>query len=164
VFDVHHKPRGLTSLPSCPLSHVHKVQYKSTKKISWGTLQSLEQKQVLVQPVAHQTLSRSQAEAPHELALPGFSQSHSAIIHRTVRCAPDCPVSQRSNGQLCPTVNCADDGTVNKAEVRSQNCKVRTHRTVRCATGLSDAARGQRTSTINRSKPQRSAGVARTRQ
>jgi hypothetical protein len=25
--------------------------------MSWGTLQSLEQKQVLVQPVAHQTLS-----------------------------------------------------------------------------------------------------------
>jgi hypothetical protein len=25
VFDVHHKPRELTSLPSCHLSQVHKV-------------------------------------------------------------------------------------------------------------------------------------------
>jgi hypothetical protein len=33
-------------LPSCHLSQVHKVQYKLTKKMSWGTLQSLEQKQV----------------------------------------------------------------------------------------------------------------------
>jgi hypothetical protein len=35
VFDVHHKPRGLTSLPSCHLSQVHKVQHKPTKNISW---------------------------------------------------------------------------------------------------------------------------------
>jgi hypothetical protein len=53
--------------------------------MSWGSLQSLEQKQILVQPVAHQTLSGAQAEAPHELAAFGFSQSHSAIIHRTIR-------------------------------------------------------------------------------
>jgi hypothetical protein len=63
-----------------------------------------------------------------------------------------------------PTIDCADGGTVNSAEVKSQNCKVRTHRTVRCATRLSGATRGQRTSTINRSKPQRSANVARTGQ
>jgi hypothetical protein len=36
--------------------------------MSWGTLQSLEQKQVLVHPVAHRTLSGAQAEAPRELA------------------------------------------------------------------------------------------------
>jgi hypothetical protein len=35
VFDVHLKPHGLTSLPSCHLSRVHKVQHKPTKKISW---------------------------------------------------------------------------------------------------------------------------------
>jgi hypothetical protein len=86
VFDVHHKPRGLTSLPSCHLSQVHKVQHKPKKKMSWGTLQSLEQKQVLVQPVAHRTLSGAQAEAPRELAALGFSQSHSTKIHRTFRC------------------------------------------------------------------------------
>jgi hypothetical protein len=33
-----------------------------------------------------------------ELATFGKFQGHSAIIHRTVRCTPDCPVCQRSNG------------------------------------------------------------------
>jgi hypothetical protein len=85
VFDIHHKPRGLTSLSSCHLSQVHQVQHKPTKKNSWGTLQSLEQKQVLVLPVAHRTLPGAQAKAPRELAALGFSQNHSTKIHRTVR-------------------------------------------------------------------------------
>jgi hypothetical protein len=72
-------------LPSCHLSQVHKIQHKPTDKVSWGTLQSLEQKQVLVQLVAHRTLSGAQAEAPRKLVAIGFSESHSAIIHRTVR-------------------------------------------------------------------------------
>jgi hypothetical protein len=66
--------------------------------------------------------------------LSSFSESHSAIIHRTVRCAPDCPVSQQSNGQLHQTVGCADDAIVNSAKVGSQNtpdCPV-CHRTVQC--------------------------------
>jgi hypothetical protein len=33
-------------------------------------------------------------------AASGFHFSRSAIIHRTVRCAPDCPVRLRSNGYL----------------------------------------------------------------
>jgi hypothetical protein len=33
-------------LLSCHLSQVHKVQHKPTKKMSWGTLQNLEHKQV----------------------------------------------------------------------------------------------------------------------
>jgi hypothetical protein len=36
--------------------------------------------------------------------LSGFHRRRTTIIHRTVRCAPDCPVSQRSAG---PTVGCA---------------------------------------------------------
>jgi hypothetical protein len=40
--------------------------------MSWGTLQNLEQKQVLMQPVAHWTLSGAQAKAPRELAALGF--------------------------------------------------------------------------------------------
>jgi hypothetical protein len=36
--------------------------------------------------------------------LSGIHRRRTAIIHRTVRCAPDCPVSQRSAG---PTVGCA---------------------------------------------------------
>jgi hypothetical protein len=46
--------------------------------------------------------------------------------------------------------------------VRSQKSEQEV-RTVRCATGLSDAARGQKTSMINRSKPQQSDDVAGTR-
>jgi hypothetical protein len=99
VFDVHQKPYELTSLPSCVLSQVHKVQHKPTKKVSWGTLQSLEQKQNLVQPVAHQTLSGAQAKAPRELVALGFSQSHSTIIHRTVRCANGATVNS-PNGRM----------------------------------------------------------------
>ena len=43
--------------------------------------------------------------APRKLGLlnspaSGSRGSRSAIIHRTVRCAPDCPVCQRSNGSL----------------------------------------------------------------
>jgi hypothetical protein len=74
--------------------------------MSWGTLQCLEQKQLLVLLVAHQTLSGvyrtlsdAQAEAPRELVALGFSQSHSAIIHQTVRCATELsgePTEQRS--------------------------------------------------------------------
>jgi hypothetical protein len=84
--------------------------------------------------VAHRTLFGAQAEAPHELAALGFPGSHSAIIHRTVRCAPDCPVSQWSNGQLCPIVDYGEQCIVQKSELQSQNtpdypvC----HRTVRC--------------------------------
>jgi hypothetical protein len=38
------------------------------------------------------------------LLLSGSNQRRMAKIHRNVRCAPDCPVSQRSDG---PTVGCA---------------------------------------------------------
>jgi hypothetical protein len=55
-----------------------------------------------------------------------------------------------------------DSHWVYSEQCRSQNYKVRMHRTVRCATGLSGVARGERTSKVNRSKPQRSADVART--
>jgi hypothetical protein len=45
-----------------------------------------------------------------------------------------------------------------KSEVRATTSERTEH--VRCATGLSGAARGQKTSTVNRSKPQRSTDVA----
>jgi hypothetical protein len=47
------------------------------------------------------------------------------IIHRTVRCAPDCPVSQRSAGPTVGLAICA--GHVAEPTAR------RGHRTVRCA-------------------------------
>mgnify|MGYP007025394691 CR=1 FL=1 len=45
-------------------------------------------------------------ELEAELATFGKMGGRSAIIHRTVRCTPDCPVSQRSNGYFAPTVTC----------------------------------------------------------
>jgi hypothetical protein len=40
--------------------------------MSWGEFYKVWSIQALVQPVAHQTLSGAQAEAPHELAALGF--------------------------------------------------------------------------------------------
>ena len=74
--------------------------------------------------------------------LSGFSPATSAKIHRTVRCAPDCPVSQRSAG---PTV-----GRAIGARHVAEPTVGRRHRTVRCApdcpvcTGLSGAPDLQR--------------------
>jgi hypothetical protein len=43
----------------------------------------------------------------------------SAIIHRTVRCTTDCPVSQWSNGYFAPTVTCRSNKCApERAEVR----------------------------------------------
>jgi hypothetical protein len=52
-------------------------------------------------------------------------------VHRTVRCAPDCPVSQRSVG---PTV-----GRAIRARHVAEPTVGRGHRTVRWRTGLSGA-------------------------
>jgi hypothetical protein len=59
--------------------------------------------------------------------LSGIHRRRTAIIHRTVRCAPDCPVSQRSAG---PTVGCAIC-----ARHVAEPTVGRGHRTVRCANG-----------------------------
>jgi hypothetical protein len=67
----------------------------------------------------------------------------------------NCPVSQRSNGQLRQRSTAMNSKKVHNAEVRAAKSE---------HTGLSGAARGQRTSTVNRSKPQRAADMARTRQ
>jgi hypothetical protein len=59
--------------------------------------------------------------------LSGIHRRRTTIIHRTVRCAPDCPVSQRSAGPTVSRAICA--GHVAKPMAR------RGHRTVRCANG-----------------------------
>jgi hypothetical protein len=124
------KPCGLTSLPSCDLSQVHKVQHKPTKKLSWGTLQKFGAKTcrgaASGAPDTVRCAPDSQAMAPTNWSLSGFSGSYSTLIHWTVRCAPDMfsePTEQRSN--------CANDRlqrqmkseqcTGQKLEQRSQN-------------------------------------------
>jgi hypothetical protein len=90
--------------------------------------------------VAHRTLSGvHQAQAQMNQPLLGIRQARSTIIHQTVRCAPDMsgePVEQwllRVNGRL-------QKGTVMNSAV--QKSEVTGH--VRCGTGLSGAATGQR--------------------
>jgi hypothetical protein len=63
-----------------------------------------------------------------------------AKIHRTVRCAPDCPVSQRSAGPSVGRAICA--GHVAEPTARKG------HRTVWCAPDSVRCANGSRTATV----------------
>jgi hypothetical protein len=61
--------------------------------------------------VCHRTVSGAPPDSVRctrglhaELLTFGKIQRRSSIIHRTVRCTPDCPVSQRSNDYFAPTV------------------------------------------------------------
>jgi hypothetical protein len=63
--------------------------------------------------------------------LSGIHWRRTAIIHRTVRCAPDCPVSQWSAGPTVGRAICA--GHVAEPTAR------RGHWTVRCAPDMSGA-------------------------
>ena len=72
--------------------------------------------------------------------LSGIHRRRTAIIHRTVRCAPDCPVSQRSAG---PTV-----GRAIGARHVAEPTVGRGHRTVRCAPDMSGAPTAPRSATV----------------
>jgi hypothetical protein len=72
--------------------------------------------------------------------LSGLRRRRTAKIHRTVRCAPDCPVSQWSAG---PTV-----GRVIRARRVAEPTVRRGHRTVRCAPDSVQCANGSGSSTI----------------
>jgi hypothetical protein len=89
-------------------------------------------------PVAHRTVSGGSPDsvrcarlAQAKWPLSGIHRRRTAIIHRTVRCAPDCPVIQRSAG---PTVGCA----ICAGHVAEPTARWR-HRTVRCAPDMSGA-------------------------
>ena len=60
--------------------------------------------------------------------LSGIRRRRTAIIHRTVRCAPDCPVSQRSAAE-----SARDTWPGQRSEGGTGLSGV--HRTVRCANG-----------------------------
>jgi hypothetical protein len=70
------------------------------------------------------------------LLLSGFHRRRTTIIHRTVRCAPDCPVIQQSAG---PTVGCAIC-----ARHVAEPTVGRGHRTVRCASDSVRCANGSK--------------------
>ena len=89
-------------------------------------------------PVVHRTVSGGAPDSVRcarpprpKRPLSGFSPATSAKIHRTVRCAPDCPVSQRSAG---PTV-----GRAIGARHVAEPTVGKIHRTVRCAPDMSGA-------------------------
>jgi hypothetical protein len=73
--------------------------------------------------------------------LSGIHRRRTTIIHRTVRCAPDCPVSQRSAGQ---TVGC----TICARHV-AEPMVGRGHRTVRCAPDSVRCANGSQAPTVD---------------
>jgi hypothetical protein len=73
--------------------------------------------------------------------LSGFHRRRTAIIHRTVRCAPDCPVSLQSAG---PTVGCAIC-----ARHVAEPTVGRGHRTIRCAPDSVRCANGSQASTVD---------------
>jgi hypothetical protein len=73
--------------------------------------------------------------------LSGIHRRRTAIIHRTVRCAPDCPVSQRSAGPTVGRAICV--GHVAEPTAR------RGHRTVRCAPDMSGAPTALRLPTVD---------------
>jgi hypothetical protein len=73
--------------------------------------------------------------------LSGINRRRTAIIHRTVRCAPDCPVSHRSAGPTVGRAICV--GHVAEPTAR------RGHRTVRCAPDMSGAPTALRRPTVD---------------
>jgi hypothetical protein len=80
----------------------------------------------------HWTVSCAQASAWVNKPLSGKTQRTMAIIHQTVRCALDCPVSQPRQRSVARS---AGDTWTSPTVTRS-------HRTVRCATGPMDTTVG----------------------
>jgi hypothetical protein len=98
-------------------------------------------------PVVHRTVSggapdsvRCARLARANSLLSGFLRRRTVIIHWTVRCAPDCPVSQRSAG---PTVGCAIC-----ARHVAEPTVGRGHRTVRCTPDSVQCANGSQAPTV----------------
>jgi hypothetical protein len=89
--------------------------------------------------------------------LSGFHSARPLKIIGQSSVPPDCPVRPQSNNQLCQW------STSQQSDRKKTVCDVRSHRTVWCATGLSGAPKGQRSSTVNSSKPQLSAEQWRVR-
>jgi hypothetical protein len=81
--------------------------------------------------VAHRTVSGAPSPYRVEPATLGFQQAHSAIIHRTVRCATGLSGAPAEQRLTRATVN-SNAWTVRaRSQRRSGQCPVR-HRTVRC--------------------------------
>ena len=82
----------------------------------------------------HWTMFDAQSSAPSEQVALKKNSMRPAIIHRTVWCAPDCPVSQPCPRQRSVARSVGDTW--------SSPMVGRSHQTVQCATGLSGVPRG----------------------
>jgi hypothetical protein len=98
-------------------------------------------------PVVHQTMPGGAPDSVRcarlalvKRRLSGIRRRHTTKIHRTVQCAPDCPVSQRSAE---PTV-----GRAIRAWRVAGPTVWRGHRTVRCAPDSVRCANGSKSSTV----------------
>jgi hypothetical protein len=87
----------------------------------------------LHQPEVHK-LSSALASSPSEQAALGKTQRVATIIHRTVRCASDCPVSQLRPRQRLVAHSAGDAWT--------SPMVTRLHQTVRCSTSVVAATIG----------------------
>jgi hypothetical protein len=139
VVDVHHKPRGLTSLSRCHLSQVHKVQHKWRKKFSWGHKQIWSKGHESVLPLVHRTVSGApgpraseQATLENSLGALRYNSPDCPVCTGHVRWASEATVSarQRSTAKVNSDEQCA-------SEVRAAKLEVIGH--VWCGIGLSGA-------------------------
>jgi hypothetical protein len=132
VFDIHHKPRGLTSLPSC--IYLRCIKFNINQQRKWvGEFYKVWSKNKYrcgQWRTGHCPVPRPRH--PTNWLLSVFLRATPLKITGLSSVPPECPVSQRINGQLCQQSTTLTGGTVNSAKVRSQNCKVRTHQTIRC--------------------------------
>jgi hypothetical protein len=109
-------------------------------------------------PVVHRTVSGGASDSVRCARLPrakwplsGIRRRRTAKIYRTVRCAPDCPVSQRSAGPTVDRAICT--GHVAEPTVG------RGHRTVWCAPDMSGAPTAPRSATVGRTILGRKSGT-----
>jgi hypothetical protein len=121
---------------------VQKERSKRNRRLPWSGAPDC--------PVCHRTVSVAPGWINSDSPPSGFWKSHSAIIHRTVRCSTglsSVPVEQRlqRNGRLqrkpkkcysARTVRAESEQRQKAHRTVNNDCPVH-HRTVRCTTGLS---------------------------
>jgi hypothetical protein len=92
-------------------------------------------------PVVHRTVSGVPGCLGANCPLSGICRRRTAIIHRTVRCAPDCPVSQRSAEPTVGSGICARHVAGPTVGKGAPDCPV--------CTGLSGAPTALRSATVS---------------
>jgi hypothetical protein len=94
-------------------------------------------------PVAHRTVSGAPGDLAQNSSVSGIFRSRRAIIHRTVRCTPDCPVY---TGQ-CPVLQevaapeLGSLGNLSRLLRYNSSDMSDVHRTVRCNSGATATSR-----------------------